>query len=66
MPAGLHQTKGEMEAFHNDTQYMTSPAVNLASIEEHIFGFAELFSFASRCDQYKMTDFNPACYHIFI
>lgn len=48
MPAGLHQTEAEMEAFHNDTRYMTCPAVNLASIEQHIFGFAELLSFSSR------------------
>lgn len=63
MPAGLHHSEGEMEAFHNDNQYLTRPTVNLQSIQQHILDFsAELFFFPpplfSDCDRFEIT--NPA------
>lgn len=61
-PAGLHQTVGEMKAFHNDTQYMTRPTViqhQYSSTCSTLVVRCVLFLFLTsgpHCDQYKMTN----------
>ena len=61
-PTCLHQTVGEIKAFHNDTQYMTRPTViqhQYSSTCSTLVVRCVLFLFLTsgpHCDQYKMTN----------